>query len=104
MPICGSLPNSAYAESEPLPLNTTDERSTIRAEATDGSWATAATTGQVAQGGTRRLWDSLCAAHVLWRDLNQPPPTRFGIVANPTTQFAYLNNDHHWTRWPLPLL
>jgi protein-L-isoaspartate(D-aspartate) O-methyltransferase len=80
------------------------ERSTIRAEATDGSWATADTTGHVAQGGTRRLWDSIRTAHTLWRDLNHPAPTRFGIVANPTTQFAYLDHDHNWTRWPLPLL
>ncbi len=81
-----------------------DERSTIRAEATDGSWATADTTGHVAQGGTRRLWDSIRIAHTLWRDLNHPAPTRFGIVANPTTRFAYLDHDHNWTRWPLPLL
>jgi hypothetical protein len=38
---------------------------------------------------------------VNWRDLNHPAPTRFGIVANPTTQFAYLDHDHNWTRWPL---
>lgn len=81
-----------------------NEHSAVRAEATDGSWATADTTGHITQGGIRRLWDSLRAAHALWHDLNQPPPTRFGIVANPTTQFAYLNNDHNWTRWPLPLL
>ncbi|MCA1695766.1 MAG: hypothetical protein LC749_14130 [Actinobacteria bacterium] len=36
--------------------------------------------------------------------LGKPIPTRFGIVANPTTQFAYLDHDHNWTRWPLPLL
>ncbi|MGH3717965.1 MAG: methyltransferase domain-containing protein [Pseudonocardiaceae bacterium] len=78
---------------------------TIHAETTDGSWATAhTTTGHVTQGGTRRLWDTIRAAHTLWRDLGQPPPTRFGIVANPTTQFAYLDHDHNWTRWPLPLL
>ncbi len=81
-----------------------DERDTIRAEAIDGSWAQAHTTGHVTQGGTRRLWDSIRTAHALWRALNQPPPTRFGIVANPTTQFVYLDHDDHWTRWPLPLL
>jgi protein-L-isoaspartate O-methyltransferase len=78
---------------------------TIHAETTDGSWATAhTTTGHIAQGGTRRLWDTISATHTLWRDLDQPPPTRFGVVANPTTQFAYLDHDHNWTRWPLPLL
>jgi protein-L-isoaspartate(D-aspartate) O-methyltransferase len=80
------------------------ECSTIRAEATDGSWVAADTTGRVAQGGTRRLWDSIRTAHALWRDLHHPAPTRFGIVANPTTQFVYLDHDHNWTRWPLPLL
>ncbi|MBV9012363.1 MAG: methyltransferase domain-containing protein [Pseudonocardiales bacterium] len=78
---------------------------TIHAAATDGSWATAhIATGKVAQGGTRRLWDNLCAAHTLWCALGQPPPTRFGVVATPTAQFAYLDHDRNWTRWPLPLL
>ncbi|MGH3915531.1 MAG: methyltransferase domain-containing protein [Pseudonocardiaceae bacterium] len=81
-----------------------DPPASIHAEATDGSWATAHPTGQISQGGTRRLWDSLRAAHILWRDLGQPAPTRFGIVANPTTQFAYLDHDHNWIRWPLLLL
>jgi protein-L-isoaspartate(D-aspartate) O-methyltransferase len=77
----------------------------VHVVATDGSWATAQiATGHVAQGGTRRLWDNICAAHVLWRDLGQPPPTRFGVVANPTAQFAFLDHDRNWTRWPLPLL
>jgi hypothetical protein len=78
---------------------------TIHATATDGSWATAhIATGRVAQGGTRRLWDNVCAVHTLWPDLGQPPPTRFGVVANPTAQFAYLDHDRDWTHWPLPLL
>ncbi|MGQ0776746.1 MAG: methyltransferase domain-containing protein [Pseudonocardiales bacterium] len=88
-------------------LTTTPEDppgTSIRAQATDGSWATAHSTGNVAQGGARRLWDSIHGAHTLWRDLGKPPPTRFGIVANRTTQFAYLDHDHNWTRWPLPLL
>jgi protein-L-isoaspartate O-methyltransferase len=77
----------------------------VHVAATDGSSATAQiATGHVAQGGTRRLWDNVCAAHMFWRDLGQPPATRFGVVANPTAQFAYLDHDRNWTRWPLPLL
>lgn len=88
-------------------LTTTPEDpsgTSIRAEATDGSWAAARSTGKVTQGGARRLWDSVHGAHILWHDIGKPPPTRFGIVANRTTQFAYLDHDHNWTRWPLPLL
>lgn len=87
-------------------LTTTSDHAhtTIRADAIDGSWVRARTTGHVTQGGNRRLWDSLIVTHALWRDLGQPPPTRFGIVANFTTQFAYFDHDHNWTRWPLPLL
>ncbi|MGH3628717.1 MAG: methyltransferase domain-containing protein [Sciscionella sp.] len=87
-----------------LTTNPADPPSSIRMEATDGSWATAQPTGHISQGGTRRLWDSLCAAHTLWRDLDRSHPTRFGIVANRTTQFCYFDHDHHWIRWPLPLL
>lgn len=76
----------------------------IHAETIDGAWTRATASGQVAQGGPRRLWDSICTAHMLWRGFGQPAPTRFGVVANPTTQFAYLDHDDEQSRWPLPLL
>ncbi|MGB8993951.1 MAG: hypothetical protein WCC65_01390 [Pseudonocardiaceae bacterium] len=40
----------------------------------------------------------------LWQHLGQPDPDRFGIVANPTTQFVWFDNDDGWYRWPLPLV
>ena len=60
----------------------------------------------VIQAGPRRLWDNVEAAHQLWQHLGlgQPDPSRFGIVANPTTQFVWHNTDDSWYRWPLPLV
>ncbi len=82
----------------------------IFVEASDGSHAEVITDpepdGQhpVIQAGPRRLWDSVEAAHQLWQQLGRPDPDRFGIVANPTTQFVWSDNDDSWYRWPLPLL
>jgi methyltransferase of ATP-grasp peptide maturase system len=82
----------------------------IFVEASDGSYAEAIAgpevDGQlrVIQVGPRRLWDSVEATHQLWQHLGQPDPDRFGIVANPTTQFVWLDNDDCWYRWPLPLV
>jgi methyltransferase of ATP-grasp peptide maturase system len=79
-------------------------------ETSDGSYAEAIADpeadGQlrVIQVGSRRLWDSVEAAHQLWQHLGQPDPDRFGIVANTTTQFVWFDNDDGWYRWPLPLV
>lgn len=78
-------------------------------EACDGSYAEVIADpeldGQhpVVQAGPLRLWDSVEAAHQLWQHLGQPEPGRFGIVANPTTQFVWFDTDDGWYRWPLPL-
>ena len=78
-------------------------------EASDGSYAEAIADPevdeqlQVIQVGPRRLWDTVEATHQLWQHLGQPDPDRFGIVANPTTQFVWFDNDDGWYRWPLPL-
>lgn len=58
----------------------------------------------VIQVGPRRLWDSVEIAYQLWCHLDRPDPGRFGIVANPTTQFVWFDNDEGWYRWPLPLV
>ncbi|MGQ0779177.1 MAG: methyltransferase domain-containing protein [Pseudonocardiales bacterium] len=57
----------------------------------------------VSQAGPRRLWDSVEATYQLWRHLDQPEPDRFGVVANPSTQFVWFDTDDGWYRWPLPL-
>ncbi|MGH3695445.1 MAG: methyltransferase domain-containing protein [Pseudonocardiaceae bacterium] len=81
----------------------------ISVETPDGSYAEAITNPdvdgalRVIQAGPRRLWDTVEATHQLWQHLGQPDPDRFGIVANPTTQFVWLDNDDGWYRWPLPL-
>ncbi|MGH3935845.1 MAG: methyltransferase domain-containing protein [Pseudonocardiaceae bacterium] len=79
-------------------------------ETSDGSYAEAITDPaadgllRVIQVGPRRLWDSVEATHQLWQHLGQPDPDRFGIVANPTTQFVWFDHDDGWYRWPLPLV
>lgn len=78
-------------------------------DACDGSHAEVITNpepdGQrpVIQAGPRRLWDSVEATYQLWRHLGRPDPGRFGVVANPTTQFVWFDIDEGWYRWPLPL-
>jgi SAM-dependent methyltransferase len=58
---------------------------------------------RVIQVGTRRLWDSVEAAYQQWCHLGRPDPGRFGVVANSTTQFVWLDADEGWYRCPLPL-
>jgi protein-L-isoaspartate(D-aspartate) O-methyltransferase len=58
----------------------------------------------VIQAGPRRLWDSVETAYQLWCHLDRPDPNRFGVVANPITQFVWLDTDTSWYRWPLPLV
>lgn len=78
--------------------------------AEDGSHAQAViepeTDGQyrVIQGGPRRLWDTVETAHTMWARLAKPAPHRFGVVANQTIQFVWLDSDMDWLRWPLPLV
>ncbi|SFW74762.1 methyltransferase domain-containing protein [Amycolatopsis australiensis] len=74
-----------------------------------GAWARAdATLGdpaadrQVTQGGDRRLWDELEAAHMQWLQLGQPRPEDLSIVVTPDGEqvVAHPATD---TRWSLPL-
>ena len=85
-----------------------DNETALTAQALDGSFTRAYISGDraghVTQSGPRRLWDSIEATHALWHRLGRPQPSRFGIVANPFIQFAYLDDDGGWLRWPLPLL
>ncbi|MGH3874772.1 MAG: methyltransferase domain-containing protein [Pseudonocardiaceae bacterium] len=85
-------------------------RNGIVIEASDGSYAEAIADPdvdaalRVGQAGPRRLWDTVEATHQLWQHLGWPDPDRFGVVANPTTQFVWLDNDDGWYRWSLPLV
>lgn len=86
------------------------ERDARIATAADGSRAEALSRPErdgsyrVIQTGTRRLWATVEATHRLWRDLGQPTPEKFGVVANDSTQFAWFGHDDSWHRWPLPLV
>lgn len=87
-----------------------EERDGLVVTAADGSRAEIFTepepegTRCVVQSGLRRLWDTVEATERLWRDLGKPTSDRFGIVANDSTQFVWLDDDHNWYRWPLPLV
>ncbi|MEV5719375.1 methyltransferase domain-containing protein [Amycolatopsis mediterranei] len=74
-----------------------------------GAWARVeATTGdpaadrQVTQGGVRRLWDELEAAHEQWLQLGQPRPEDFTISITPDGEqvVAHPATDQQWS---LPL-
>lgn len=57
---------------------------------------------QVTQGGDRRLWDELEAAHNLWKRLGQPRPENFTItITQDGDQIVNLPGMDQ--SWPLPL-
>jgi protein-L-isoaspartate(D-aspartate) O-methyltransferase len=71
-----------------------------------GAWARAET-GQdaqrlVTQGGDRRLWDELEAAHELWQRLSQPHPEHFTIRVSPGGEQVVSLPDAD-RAWSLPL-
>jgi protein-L-isoaspartate O-methyltransferase len=56
----------------------------------------------VTQGGERRLWDELEAAHTLWQQLAQPRPEEFTItITADGDQIVDLPGADRW--WHLPL-
>ncbi|MGH3905284.1 MAG: hypothetical protein ACRDTE_14000, partial [Pseudonocardiaceae bacterium] len=89
--------------------HTRTTRDGVLIEACDGSHAEVITDPEldarrpVIQAGPRPLWDSVEATYQLWCHLDRPHPGRFGVVANPTTQFVWFDTDEGWYRWPLPL-
>ncbi|MGH4015907.1 MAG: hypothetical protein ACRDSL_18695 [Pseudonocardiaceae bacterium] len=95
---CGFRPTKVY---DP---RTRASRDGVFVETSDGSQAAVVTDteldGQrpVLQTGPRRLWDSVETAYQLWCHLGQPDPGRFGVVANPTIQFIWLDTDESWYR------
>jgi protein-L-isoaspartate O-methyltransferase len=91
------------------PLTRT-QRDAISITAAGGSRAAAFTepdvdgTYCVIQTGPRRLWDTVETTHRMFVELDRPEPDQFGIVANDSTQFVWLDDDDAWHRWPLPLV
>jgi protein-L-isoaspartate O-methyltransferase len=87
-----------------------EQRDAVIATTADGSRAEAFSRPEsdgaypIVQSGPRRIWDTIEATHRLWADLGRPAPERFGVVANRTTQFVWLDDDESWHRWPLPLV
>jgi methyltransferase of ATP-grasp peptide maturase system len=57
---------------------------------------------QVTQGGDRRLWDELEAAHELWKELGQPRPHNFTIKITPDGS-QVVNLPSAVRSWSLPL-
>jgi methyltransferase of ATP-grasp peptide maturase system len=66
----------------------------------DGSWVRHET-DFVVQGGPRRLWDEIEAAHQKWLSLGSPRRARFGVTVTPTTQNLWLDTPGSPQRWPL---
>jgi len=76
----------------------------------DGSWAAANLTAEqdgrhtVAQGGPRRLWDSVEAAVTTWHDAGRPTVDAFGVTASTEkgAQRVWLHDPDSALSWPLP--
>jgi protein-L-isoaspartate O-methyltransferase len=70
----------------------------------DGSWVQHVREGdhsQVRQGGPRRMWDIVEAAHEQWLALGRPTRDRFGITVNPDQQYLWLDTPDSPQHWPL---
>src|SRR5579875_957979 len=74
----------------------------------DGSWFVVSDRHDreisVSQGGPRRLWDSVEAAHILWKRLDRPQRERFGVTAtdDETHQWVWIDPVGGSHTWPLP--
>lgn len=71
-----------------------------------GSWARArvrdgAGPWQVRQGGPRRLWDEVEAAHAWWVAAGRPDRRRFGLTVTPAGQHTWFDNPRTGPRWPV---
>jgi len=75
----------------------------------DSTWVEVDTTPrpdgehQVAEGGPRRTWHTVEAAHALWRRLGRPPVDRFGISANGGYSRVWFDDPDGPYSWPMPL-
>lgn len=79
-----------------------------RISSPDGSWALVAHTSEngrhwTVQGGPRRLWHEMEAAHQQWRDLGEPSWDRFGLTVTPDRHAVWLDDpagEHTWMLLP----
>lgn len=49
----------------------------------------------VYQGGPRKLWDEVEAAHAWWVDAGRPEDNRFGLTVTPDEQWTWLDTPDH---------
>jgi len=93
-----ALPEVTPAFTDPAGSTATDlvhaDGSWTRHESRDGEHL-------VTQGGPRRLWDRLEAAHRQWRQLGEPDRDRFGLTVTPEYQEFWLDFPDSAHRWPL---
>ena len=83
----------------------------LSGRSTDGSWFTARLHPDndglfpVAQGGPRRLWDTIESCYALWQRLGEPNAAQFGVTAYDDTalQHVWFDNPDSQYQWPLPL-
>lgn len=73
----------------------------------DGSWAEIYPPGPagdryVEQGGRRRLWTLVEAAHAFWQANGKPDWSRYGFTATSSGQFAWFER-RYGVRWELPV-
>ncbi|HEY2766394.1 MAG TPA: methyltransferase domain-containing protein [Pseudonocardiaceae bacterium] len=70
----------------------------------DGSWTEITLADdhgiyQVTEGGPRRVWRIIEAAHALWRGLGQPGWDRFGLTVTPRHQTVWLDSPGERHTW-----
>ncbi|HEX3792635.1 MAG TPA: methyltransferase domain-containing protein [Pseudonocardiaceae bacterium] len=85
-------------------VHVVQESTGLRLAHPDGSWARALAGSRrhdVEQGGPRRLWTLLEAAHEQWLSLDRPRRARFGITVRGSRQELWLDDEDSPYRWPL---
>lgn len=86
---------------------TPDGRPALHLSTPDGSHATVATVPgsegfDVIESGTRRLWREVEAVQQFWNKAGRPSFERFGVTANLSEQYVWLDDPHGQHRWYLP--
>lgn len=87
--------------------DTTQPPSAVSITTPDGSWARVAIDAmdgghEATEGGPRRLWQAVEAAHERWSRLDRPGWDRFGLTVTPTEQVMWLDDPDSPHQWPVP--